>query len=323
MKDYRRICITGGSGFIGTNLIEYLLKMPNVEVLNIDIAAPKISEHKPLWRNVDIRETQRLVDVISDFAPDAFVHLAARTDLDGKALVDYSSNTDGTASIIRALASTGYRGPTIFASSMYVCRPGYEPISDTDYQPHTVYGQSKVIGEKLVRATDAKYPWVLVRPTSIWGPWFGVPYLQFFQMVLSKRYVHIAGDRTAKTYGYVGNTVAQIIAILDHCEAIKGQTAYLGDYEEYIISDWADEIAAFVPFRPRRVPRFIFGALARVGDVMWKLGRRFPMTSFRLANMTTSNVQDLSVVKGIISTLPHSRQQGNLHTVNWLKRVHR
>ena len=51
-----KILITGGSGFIGTNLIEYLLKNGQYRILNIDILKPKISSHKKYWIKVDLRD---------------------------------------------------------------------------------------------------------------------------------------------------------------------------------------------------------------------------------------------------------------------------
>lgn len=51
----RKILVTGGSGFIGTNLIETLLKDAQNEILSIDKAEPKIDSHRKVWKKVDIR----------------------------------------------------------------------------------------------------------------------------------------------------------------------------------------------------------------------------------------------------------------------------
>ena len=53
MNDYR-IIITGGSGFIGTNLCEHLIEK-NYDFINLDINPPKISNHYEYWREIDIR----------------------------------------------------------------------------------------------------------------------------------------------------------------------------------------------------------------------------------------------------------------------------
>ena len=58
----------------------------------------------------------------------------------------------------------------IIASSMLVCELGYSPKNFNDYKPNTLYGESKVLTEKIVK--KFKNSWTIVRPTSIWGPWF-------------------------------------------------------------------------------------------------------------------------------------------------------
>ncbi|UDQ88168.1 NAD(P)-dependent oxidoreductase [Xanthobacter autotrophicus] len=320
--NFNRILVTGGSGFIGTNLIEALRARADLVFSNLDIKPPKMHVHRDCWKSTDMRDPDGLIASLQSFRPDALIHLAARTDLDGKQVGDYSSNTDGVARLLEALDATNFAGPVIFTSSMYVCRPGYIPTSDTDFQPHTPYGESKVIGEQLVRDAKPTYPWVITRPTSIWGPWFGIPYADFFKVVLSKRYLHISGDRTQKTYGFVGNTIAQIFAILDHAEELRTKTLYLGDWPPYVISEWADEIAAFVPYRVPRVPKVAFNGLALIGDTLQKVGIRFPMTSFRLSNMTTNNVHDLSSLCELMGeALPFNREQGNALTVKWLNKT--
>ncbi|MDG4594414.1 MAG: hypothetical protein P9F75_01755 [Candidatus Contendobacter sp.] len=50
----QKILITGGSGFIGTHLIDSL-RFSDLTLLNIDIARPKITEHKDYWRFIDIK----------------------------------------------------------------------------------------------------------------------------------------------------------------------------------------------------------------------------------------------------------------------------
>ena len=56
-----KVLITGGSGFIGTNLVESLISK-NIKILNLDIVAPKNHKHKNLWQNIsmlDFKELQK------------------------------------------------------------------------------------------------------------------------------------------------------------------------------------------------------------------------------------------------------------------------
>jgi len=51
-----RLCITGGSGFIGTTAMSSVI--PKYKVINLDIRPPKILEHHKHWQYADIRDKQ-------------------------------------------------------------------------------------------------------------------------------------------------------------------------------------------------------------------------------------------------------------------------
>ena len=217
------------------------------------------------------------------------------TDLDGKNISDYDSNTVGTKNLIDVLNQTPSVKRVIFTSSMLVCKPGYIPKHSTDYAPSTKYGESKVLMEKIIRESTHNYEWAIVRPTSIWGPGFSEPYRNFFDMVINKRYFHIGSHSCTKTYGYVENLIYQIDSILSApIEKIQGNVFYLGDYEPTNIRLWANEIATEVGIKIKIIPFSIIKLAALGGDILKLFGVKFPMTSFRLNNMTTNNVVDLS-----------------------------
>lgn len=315
----KRILIIGGSGFIGTNLINLYLKN-DIEVLNIDFNEPKIKSHFEYWKNVDIRDYNVLKKIIYGFQPDFVIHLAARTDLDGENLTDYDTNTVGTQNIIKILNQIPSVKRVIFTSSMLVCKPGYIPKHPTDYATSTIYGDSKMSMEKIIRDSSHNYEWAIVRPTSIWGPWFGVPYRTFFDMVISKRYFHIDKNSCTKTYGYVENLIYQIDSILNApTEKIQGNVFYLGDYESTNINNWANEMASEIGITIKTIPYPIMKLAAIGGDFLKLFGIHFPMTTFRLKNMTTDNVVDLSNTKEIVPNLPISRIEGIRKTLSWLK----
>ena len=135
-----KILITGGSGFIGTNLIAYLLIKNTYRLLNLDREMPKITEHQSIWKQVDLCDKDALKKIVIDFSPEYVIHLAARTDLRGKELKDYDTNMLGVSNLLDVLELIPNLKRVIFASSMYVCIPGYMPKSFEDYAPHTLYG---------------------------------------------------------------------------------------------------------------------------------------------------------------------------------------
>ena len=215
MLSKTRIAVTGGSGFIGTNLVQFYARQRPCAVLNLDLVEPPCPGQAACWKKVDITDGPLLREALLPFAPDYLVHLAARTDLKGQTAADYRANTAGTATVLAACAELPSLRRVLFASTKLVCKNGYRPRHDFDFCPDTAYGQSKAAAEALVRGSDRlRCPWTIVRPTSIWGPWFGEPYRNFFRTVQKRLYLHPRGARPLKTYGYVGNTVHQIDRLL-------------------------------------------------------------------------------------------------------------
>ena len=175
-----RYIVTGGSGFIGTNVIALLLSK-NYDILNIDIREPQNKDHFNYWIDCNICNYDKLRKLILDYDPDYIIHLAARTDLVGEKLNDYSANIDGVKNLMNISTELNELKKIVIASSMLVCELGYFPKNFNDYKPNTLYGESKVLTEKIVK--KFKNSWTIVRPTSIWGPWFGEPYNNFFRLV--------------------------------------------------------------------------------------------------------------------------------------------
>jgi nucleoside-diphosphate-sugar epimerase len=319
MTDGRlRILITGGSGFIGTNAVEHFATY--YEVLNLDIAAPVNPAHANYWRAVDIMDAVTLSAAVASFDPHVLLHLAARTDLGGRRLENYAANTIGVTNLLDALRGAPSLRRVIFTSSMLVCRVGYQPTSVTDFCPPNPYGESKVKGELLVREHPPAVPWTLVRPSSIWGPWFRAPYRDFFDFVLKGRYFHIGAKPVRKTYGYVGNVIHQLQAILDApASDIHGCVFYLGDSSEYVIRDWANAIARRQGIHIPQVPLTVVRGAAWFGDLLKPFGLGFPMTSFRLKNMTTENRINLDPIFALAPTLPFDRERSIDLTLDWMR----
>jgi nucleoside-diphosphate-sugar epimerase len=315
-----RLLVTGGSGFIGTNVVEYFVGTRQYDVLNIDIAAPCHPLHKPFWHQIDLLDGPALQSAITSFDPHFVLHLAARTDLDGKSINDYAANTIGVSNLLEALRLAPSLRCVVFTSSMLVCKLGYVPGSAFEYCPTTVYGESKVAGEKLVRANPPNCTWALVRPTSIWGPWFKVPYRTFFEYVLKGRYFHIGKTRIKKTYGYVGNVVQQLEAlIMAQSEQVDTKMFYLGDSTDYVIRDWANSIARRQNIRIITIPLIFMFAGAIVGDFLKLFRIWFPITSFRLKNMTIENCLDLEPIFTVVPNLNYDRENAIDLTLKWMK----
>jgi GlcNAc-P-P-Und epimerase len=318
-----RVVVTGGSGFIGTNLVQ-LYVTRGVPVMNLDVAPPANPEHHSLWRRVDLLDGPGLRRAVEDFGPTHVAHLAARTDLEGQSIAEYAANTRGVSNLIYALQRLPNLKRVAFASSRLVCKIGYQPLGDQDYCPSTVYGESKVAGEQLVREAEIGCSWVLLRPTSIWGPWFSVPYRVFFDQIARRRYFHPRGRRILKSFGFVGNTVHQLDTILDAPnELIDGKTIYLADYPAIEVGDMAQAISRRMRRGPiRTVPVPVLRAAATLGDALKAAGwEGVPLTTFRLNNLLTEMTFNLTLLEQIVGPLPYSRDQGIDITVAWMENM--
>ena len=98
----RRILCTGGSGFIGTHLVEHFLGHSSDAVLNLDIEQPKNFSHKKYWKCVDILDGESLKRAFLDFQPTHLVHLAAKADMEGKSIANFPANVIGTENVLNA-----------------------------------------------------------------------------------------------------------------------------------------------------------------------------------------------------------------------------
>jgi nucleoside-diphosphate-sugar epimerase len=317
-----RVLVTGGSGFIGTNLIEACLGA-GITVMNLDPEPPRNPKQLPLWTKVDTLDSSAVTASVDDFDPTLVFHLGARTDLHGRTTADYAQNIQGVRAIIEASNAASNIRRVIFASSRLVCRIGYQPKHDEDYCATTPYGQSKVVGEQIVRAAEHHYEWLIVRPTSIWGPWFAVPYRDFFDAVARGRYFHIKGQSIKKSFGYVGNTVYQLQR-LAYAANVAGQTIYLGDYPPTDLRIMANLIQRNTEASEvRTIPLWPLSLAARGGDLLQRGGwSEPPLTTFRLNNLLTEMVYDMHPLRDAVGSLPYSLEDGVRETVAWMRQQH-
>jgi nucleoside-diphosphate-sugar epimerase len=319
-----KIVVTGGSGFIGTNLIK-LLEKHNFLIFNYDISQPKDTSQINYWYNIDILNKEVLINKLLLDNPDYIIHLAARTDLNEENDINgYRVNFDGVRNLMDGAKQLNLLKKVIVASSMLVCKLGYFPESFDDYAPSSLYGESKVLTEKIVKEYDLN--WTIVRPTSIWGPWFGEPYKLFFELVIKGLYFNIpAKYSSTKTYGFVENTCMQMfILLISEDLTVKHNFYYLGDIKPINITDWAIRIRK-LNNQPKllTLPKWLLIFAAKIGDFLkFKLDfHKFPMNSFRYSNMTNNNIiNDLNRTINVTKVGTNNNLDDEIiKTLNWLK----
>jgi len=318
--DKVNLCITGGSGFIGTTAMNWALS--KYKSINLDIRPPKILDHQHHWKYIDIRDSQSFTDALVDFQPTHILHLAAMTGMNIHDMSFFDANTIGVTNLIKATRKIKNLKRVLFASSLLVCPNGHVPSSDTEYDPPNLYGKSKVLGEKLVRESKMNCSWVIVRPTSIWGPWFEHSYRTFFQVVERGLFFHPGSKKIIKPQSFVGNTVHMMQNLLLNSDGgVDGKTYYLADYPEISIREWADQIRKLSgrTGKTRAFPVSVLWGMAFFGDLLKKMGWQDPhLTTFRLKNLLTGAHYPIEKTKYFIGELPFSMEDGVRQTLEWM-----
>ena len=316
-----RLLITGGSGFIGVNAVEHF--SPKAEsLLNLDRNPPELPGHRVFWQKADLLDVATLTEKVRAFLPTHVLHLAARSDCEENTTVadGYRDNTDGTGNFLQSLTACNSIRSAIITSSQYVCGPGYHPKSDEDYSPATIYGASKVVTERLTRAAHLPFPWTLIRPTNVWGPWHARYEREFWRVAHRGWYFHPGGGPVLRSYAYIGNVLNQIEKIFSlPCQEVSGKTFYVGDATDDIWK-WASGFCRALHGRPPlRIPRPALRLMGTAGDRITRLtGRRFYIDSTRVESMTTHYPIDMKETFRVLGPTPFSLEQGILQTANWL-----
>ena len=225
-----RLLITGGSGFIGTNYVAFALAKGH-DVCNLDVSEPLDPQHSSCWQHCDIMDMSSLREAFAEFAPTHVIHMAALTECieDVDLHETFAVNIAGTRHVLAAIADTPSIEHAIITSSQYVCGPDHFPGGPEDFGPHTLYGQSKVLTEKLTREAELPCSWTLVRPVNIWGPWHMRYRREAWSVIRKGLYFHPGGAPVMRTYGYVGNVIWQCEQVFAAAkEQVHGKVFYLG-----------------------------------------------------------------------------------------------
>lgn len=237
--DYRpsTVLVTGGCGFIGTNLVKYLSnKGYRVRILdNLSTPSRKfVSQQSSVTGRVssqtvdlglstidlvvgDIRDRQAVKKAIEGV--DAVVHMAAHTNVVEsleKPTEDWDINVNGTLNLLESCRSNGV-DRFIFASSNAVVGEQDPPIDETKLpQPLSPYGASKLAGEALCSTYYHSFglKTVSLRFSNCYGP-----YTEHKPSVIAKFIDWARKGEPLIIYGD-GNQTRDFVHVDDVCQAI-------------------------------------------------------------------------------------------------------
>lgn len=265
--------VTGAAGFIGSHLVEALIKRGyEVTCLIRRSSNCKWIEHLDIkYIFSDIYDTESYTDKISNF--EYIFHLAGLT----KSVSEkdfFLANTENTKRLLQAVAdgnSKIYR--FIFLSSLAAAGPSCNGVplrEDSPSKPVSIYGRSKLEAEKAVLKYAYKMPFTIIRPPAVYGP-RDSDFFIFFKLIKSGIFPYWGESHYSLIY--VDDLVQGIILAAEKKEA-ENKIFFLSDNMHYSGEEIAKEIGLAFDSKALkiRVPRSIMPFLALIGEKLKKKG---------------------------------------------------
>lgn len=253
-----KLIVTGGAGFIGSAVIRYLINESETTILNIDklTYAGNLDSLSPVSNNpryhfaqVDICDAPALQQVLTQFQPDAIMHLAAEShvdrSIDGPAEF-INTNIVGTYTLLETVrsywqsldsaAQARFRFHHVSTDEVYGSLGKTGLFTETTpYQPNSPYSASKAASDHLVRAWHHTYklPVVTTNCSNNYGPY------QFPEKLLPLMIINALAGKPLPVYGK-GENVRDWLYVDDHARALclvleqgqVGETYNIGGHNE-------------------------------------------------------------------------------------------
>jgi nucleoside-diphosphate-sugar epimerase len=281
MKAY----VTGGTGFIGSHLVERLVdqgyhvtclirKTSNLRWLNHLLTAKSPQVELVMG---DLHDVEALAQHVRD--TDLVFHLAGLTKAPDAATYD-RVNAGGTKGLIEAcLAAQTRLDRFVYCSSLAAVGPSRDATpkaEDVTPQPLTDYGSSKLKGELILREYADRLPITIIRPPAVYGP-RDVDIFLFFQLI-NRGVIPILGD-AAKLLSlvHVKDLVAGIYtAAVSECAI--GETYFLTDGDIHTWLEIERVIADALEKHPLKVqvPFFLLDFISIFTEAAAKVTRQTP-----------------------------------------------
>lgn len=260
---FRKILVTGGAGFIGSHLVDKLIKN-NYEVYVLDdFSGGNISNinKKAKWEKVDLKNIIRTKRIIDKFKPEIVFHLAANA-AENKAQfspIDITSRNWNTFinTLVPFINNRGKR--FVFTSSIAVYGALQTPFKESDMpEPEDLYGVTKLACEQALKimAKVHGFEYVIARPHNVYGPRQNMrdPYRNvitiWMNAMLRKKPWYIYGDgKQKRCFSYIDDVVESLYKC--GFEDVAGKTFNIGSDKIYTVSELSFALKPLYP------PRFL------------------------------------------------------------------
>jgi GlcNAc-P-P-Und epimerase len=277
----QRIGVIGGSGFIGTWLVQRLLTR-NHAVRIIDIKPSR--KHPDLWVAADVRDRDALVAACRGC--DVLLNLAAEHRDDVRPLELYHQVNVVGARNTCEIAERLHIDRLVFTSTVAVYGLP-EGVADetTATRPFNEYGRTKLEAEQVFRAWARRAPersLTIVRPTVVFGPGNRGNVYLLLRQIASGRSIVIGDGRNRKSMAYVGNLAEFLVHALGFAPGV-----HLYNYVDKPDPDMNGLVAVASQTlgrgRPVRIPYALGMAAGAVGEWLAPLiGHQIPISRVRV-----------------------------------------
>ena len=230
-----RVLVTGGTGFLGSHLVERLLEEPGTEVFAL-VRDPG----RPRWLGGERRVRLLAGDILNIPAlPDGLstVYHAAGTTKTLKSSAYYTVNRDGTTNLLRALEGQSGRPRFVHVSSLAAVGPSTPErgIHEEDPpRPVSHYGESKLQAEREVLGRRDRLPVVILRPGAIYGP-RDEDFLEYFRWI-KRGFEPLIGRRQLMSLVHVRDVVRAAL-LAGRADLASGEIFHIADPTP---CDWED-----------------------------------------------------------------------------------
>ncbi|KEQ28197.1 NAD-dependent epimerase/dehydratase family protein [Pedobacter antarcticus] len=312
-----KVAIIGGSGFVGTRLIETLKQNQGFEFLNID--KQQSSSFSAITHIADVLRKDTLVTLLKGV--DVVVLLAAehRDDVTPASLY-YDVNVQGMKNTLEAMAQNEVRR-IVFTSTVAVYGLNkVNPDELTPANPFNAYGKSKWQAEQVLQQWYDSHPdWNIniIRPTVIFGEGNRGNVYNLLNQIASGKFLMIGKGNNEKSMSYIGNIVAFMEFLIR--ERKTGYEVYnYVDKRDFTTNDLVHHTGEVLG---KKIPTihipYTLGILGGYGfDILaWILRKKLTISSVRVKKfcavtqfdskkaMTTGFVPPYSIEEGLKRTL--------------------
>ena len=224
----KKVIVTGGSGFIGSNLVKLLLKKKYF-VINIDSLKYSANPYntKNLNKNknyvffkLDLNNKNQIIKILKKYKPYGIFNLAAETHVDRSIDNPFSfihSNILGTYNLLESILAYKKRIKLVHVSTDEVYGDVIKGRSDekSQYNPSSPYSSSKASADHLVKSYIRTYKIsaVISNCCNNYGP------NQFPEKLIPKLIYNIINNKPLPIYGK-GKNSREWMHVQDHCEAL-------------------------------------------------------------------------------------------------------